>query len=130
MNTKLLTETADYNVDGSWGAASAAWPFLNDPDQALRIRVIKESIVPYGGYVTVGNHLRIHPDFYESAKMLLQPAVKMSKWIPTTDLLQLRRLGKLGEELNELGAVASRCIIQGLYEIDPASNKINEDTQP
>ena len=49
----------------------------------------------------------------------------LTKWIPTTDLLMLRRMGKLQEELAELSIVASRCIIQGIDEIDPGSGKIN-----
>jgi NTP pyrophosphatase (non-canonical NTP hydrolase) len=49
----------------------------------------------------------------------------MSKWVPTTNLLELRRLGKLGEELGELSNVASRCIIQGLDEVDPGTGKVN-----
>lgn len=48
-----------------------------------------------------------------------------SKWIPTTDLLMLRRMGKLGEELGELQAVVARCIIQGIDEVDPGTGKIN-----
>lgn len=50
---------------------------------------------------------------------------KLTKWVPTTDLLFLRRLGKLGEELGELSSVTNRCIIQGIDEIDPASQKAN-----
>src|SRR4051812_36842567 len=49
----------------------------------------------------------------------------MSKWVPTTNLMELRRLGKLGEELGELSNVASRCIIQGLDETDPGTGKVN-----
>lgn len=49
----------------------------------------------------------------------------LTKWIPTTDLLSLRRLGKLSEELGELQAAAARCIIQGIDEIDPASGIYN-----
>lgn len=49
----------------------------------------------------------------------------MNKWEVTTDPLTLRRLGKLGEELGELGNVASRCIIQGLDEVDPGTGKVN-----
>lgn len=49
----------------------------------------------------------------------------LTKWIPTTDLSQLRRLGKLSEELGELQAVAARCIIQGIDETDPASGQVN-----
>ena len=39
--------------------------------------------------------------------------------------MRLRRLGKLGEELGELQAVASRCIIQRIEQIDPSSGKVN-----
>ncbi len=49
----------------------------------------------------------------------------MSKWQHTTDPLHIRRLGKTGEELAELAAVVSRCLIQGLDEIDPSSGKTN-----
>jgi hypothetical protein len=49
----------------------------------------------------------------------------VSKWIPTTDLLILRRMGKLIEELSELSAVASRCVIQGIDETDPSSGIVN-----
>lgn len=49
----------------------------------------------------------------------------ITKWVPTTDLKELRRLGKLQEELNELGAVVARCIIQGFDKTDPSSNKVN-----
>jgi NTP pyrophosphatase (non-canonical NTP hydrolase) len=56
----------------------------------------------------------------------------MAPWIPVKDPLELRRLGKLGEELGELietaghlTAVVNRCIIQGLGEIDPTSGRQN-----
>lgn len=49
----------------------------------------------------------------------------LQKWIPTTNLMHLRRLGKFGEELGELSAVTNRCIIQGIDEIDPSSGKTN-----
>lgn len=51
--------------------------------------------------------------------------VIMRKWVPTTDLMMLRRMGKLSEELGELQAVAARCIIQGIDETDPASGMSN-----
>jgi hypothetical protein len=50
---------------------------------------------------------------------------KLSKWIPTTDLMTLRRMGKLAEELGELQAVVARCVIQGIDEVDPGSHKVN-----
>jgi hypothetical protein len=49
----------------------------------------------------------------------------VSKWVPTTDLMMLRRMGKLQEELGELTAVAARVVIQGIDEIDPSSGKVN-----
>jgi coenzyme F420-reducing hydrogenase beta subunit len=53
--------------------------------------------------------------------------MKMSKWVPTTNLMMLRRMGKLQEEMHELGEVAARCIIQGIDEIDPGSGKVNRE---
>lgn len=49
----------------------------------------------------------------------------INKWTPTTDLLTLRRMGKLGEELGEAQTVAARVIIQGIDEVDPGSGKAN-----
>jgi NTP pyrophosphatase (non-canonical NTP hydrolase) len=43
----------------------------------------------------------------------------LTKWTPTSNLAELRRLGKTNEELGELSAVVSRCIIQGINETDP-----------
>lgn len=48
-----------------------------------------------------------------------------SNWTPTTNLLHLRRFGKLQEELAELAAVAARCITQGIDEVDPGTGKLN-----
>lgn len=50
-----------------------------------------------------------------------------SKWVPTTNLLELRRLGKTCEELGELVAVLGRSICQGLDGVDPASRETNVD---
>lgn len=48
-----------------------------------------------------------------------------SKWIPITCLLDLAHLGKLGEETSELSRIAFRCIIQGVAEADPETQKPN-----
>lgn len=55
-------------------------------------------------------------------------------WHPITDSVDLKHLGKLGEELGELGAAAgkcaaavSRCIIQGVDEREPVTGKLNRD---
>lgn len=50
---------------------------------------------------------------------------KISPWTPERDSLRLRVLGKLLEELNEAGAASARCIIQGIDEAEPTTQKIN-----
>ena len=49
----------------------------------------------------------------------------MSKWIPETDPMILRRVGKTGEECAELSKVCSRITIQGLDGVDPATGGSN-----
>ncbi|SDD93858.1 hypothetical protein SAMN05216337_101795 [Bradyrhizobium brasilense] len=46
-------------------------------------------------------------------------------WHPITDTVDLKHLGKLGEECGELGSAVSRCIIQGVDEAEPVTGKIN-----
>lgn len=50
-----------------------------------------------------------------------------SPWHPITDAVDLKHLGKLGEELNECGAAVCRCIIQGVDEREPVTGRINRD---
>jgi len=49
----------------------------------------------------------------------------MSKWVPISDPMLQRRMGKTGEECSELGAVVNRIQIQGIDEVDPGSGKTN-----
>jgi hypothetical protein len=51
--------------------------------------------------------------------------VKMNPWKPDDNPHQARRIGKTGEEVNELGAVLARISIQGMDSIDPSSGKTN-----
>lgn len=51
----------------------------------------------------------------------------MSKWIPESDPMVLRRVGKTGEECAELAKVCSRITIQGLDGVDPASGVSNRE---
>jgi hypothetical protein len=39
--------------------------------------------------------------------------------------IDVKHLGKLGEELNEAGAAVSRCLIQGIDESEPVTGKPN-----
>jgi NTP pyrophosphatase (non-canonical NTP hydrolase) len=55
------------------------------------------------------------------------PTQPVSEWQPTTDKLTLALLGKLGEEVNELGSAICRCIIQGLDEVQPVTKKPNRE---
>lgn len=47
-------------------------------------------------------------------------------WHPITDAVDLKHLGKFGEELGECGAAVSRCIIQGVAECEPVTGKVNQ----
>ncbi len=52
-------------------------------------------------------------------------APRMNKWLPDSNPLQARRIGKSLEEVNELACVLARISIQGIDAIDPASGKTN-----
>src|ERR1700722_6658988 len=49
----------------------------------------------------------------------------ISPWVPTTDVKQLKLLGKLAEELGECSSAVARCIIQGIDESEPITGKLN-----
>jgi hypothetical protein len=51
----------------------------------------------------------------------------LSKWIPESDPMVLRRVGKTGEECAELSKVCSRITIQGLDGVDPATGVGNRE---
>jgi hypothetical protein len=48
-------------------------------------------------------------------------------WHPIQDPVDLKHLGKLGEESSELGAAVARCIIQGIDECEPVTGKVNRE---
>lgn len=50
----------------------------------------------------------------------------MNPWIPISSPIDLKHLGKLGEECGELSAAISRCIIQGLDGREPITGKLNK----
>lgn len=49
----------------------------------------------------------------------------LNPWRPMSNALDLKHLGKLAEEVNELGSAISRCIIQGIDEAEPVTGKVN-----
>ncbi len=51
----------------------------------------------------------------------------LNPWHPMTEPIDLMHLGKLGEELNEVGSAVSRCIIQGIDECEPVTRKSNRE---
>lgn len=55
------------------------------------------------------------------------PTEAPSEWQPITNKADLAHLGKLGEEICECGASLFRCIIQGVYEAQPVTGKINKE---
>jgi hypothetical protein len=54
-------------------------------------------------------------------------APALNPWRPMRDPLDLKHLGKFGEELGEAGAAVSRCIIQGVEECEPVTGKPNRE---
>lgn len=46
-------------------------------------------------------------------------------WKPMDKSIDLKHMGKLGEELNECASAINRCIIQGIDEPEPTTGKIN-----
>lgn len=51
----------------------------------------------------------------------------LNPWRPMTRPIDLKHLGKLGEELNEAGTAVNRCIIQGIDESEPITKKVNRE---
>lgn len=48
-------------------------------------------------------------------------------WHPMTDPVDLKHMGKLGEEACELGSAAARCVIQGIGGTEPVTGKPNRE---
>lgn len=70
--TRLLTEIADYDEDGSWGRMSEGWPGVRG-DKAYDMYVFGNCVatIPYGSYVLMSEkgkygaketYLRVHAD--------------------------------------------------------------------
>lgn len=53
------------------------------------------------------------------------PTTELSDWQPITDKHDLAVIGKLGEEVCELGSALFRSVIQGLDECEPKTHKVN-----
>lgn len=47
-------------------------------------------------------------------------------WHPMTDPIDKKTIGKLLEELGELTSALSRCLIQGIHEVEPVTGKPNK----
>ncbi len=78
--SKLLTETADYNEDGSWGRMSNGWPCIRGKN-AYDMYVFANCIhsIPYGSYVLmVESCLRVHSDYIEKLKADFKAAGKLT----------------------------------------------------
>jgi NTP pyrophosphatase (non-canonical NTP hydrolase) len=53
--------------------------------------------------------------------------VALNPWMPEPHPVTRAILGKLGEELGELSAALSRCMIQGIHEVEPVTKVANRD---
>lgn len=49
----------------------------------------------------------------------------LNPWTPMSKPIDLKHLGKLAEELGEATAAVSRCLIQGIDEAEPVTDKPN-----
>lgn len=52
---------------------------------------------------------------------------RISPWMHEPDPVLIAALGKLAEESGELASRASRCIVQGLDELDPDTGRSNRE---
>ena len=50
-----------------------------------------------------------------------------SPWHPMDSAIDIKNIGKLGEEICEAGAAIFRCIIQGVDESHPVTEKPNKE---
>lgn len=48
-----------------------------------------------------------------------------SPWVPMKNVTDVQHLGKFVEEHTEAATAAARCLIQGIYESEPITGKIN-----
>ena len=101
---QLLTETADYDMPGSWGPASKGWPEIRG-DKAYDMYVFANRIqsIQYGSYVLVAQRgqygakescLRVHPECLEQLKKDFNLAGKPS---PETSIARSEKYGKKNE---------------------------------
>lgn len=51
----------------------------------------------------------------------------VNPWWPMTAPIDLKHLGKLGEEAGELASAVGRCIVQGIDDREPDSGKTNRE---
>lgn len=49
----------------------------------------------------------------------------LNPWEPMANPIDVKHLGKLSEEVNELGTAIARCLIQGMDECEPTTGKPN-----
>jgi len=51
----------------------------------------------------------------------------LNPWQPMSEPIDVAHLGKLAEEVNELGCAVSRCLIQGIDASEPITGKPNRE---
>lgn len=119
--------------DGVWRTLKAVADSVSAPQQSVSARLRDARKERFGEHVVnrryVGDGLyeyQLQVNTGQPTKKKEEPVAEaMNPWHPITDPVDLKHLGKLGEETNELGTVVSRCIIQGLDGINPTDGKVN-----
>jgi hypothetical protein len=63
----------------------------------------------------------------ETAPTTEDKSLALNPWTPMAAPIDVKHLGKLGEESGELSSAASRCLIQGIEEREPVTGKLNRE---
>lgn len=116
---------------GCWGKHSEGWPQIEfaTEEQATKARrwiIANPKAIPYGSYVSMSDTvIRLEERAYVTAVLQGAGITPTNKWVPTTNIGELRVLGKAAEETGELTSALARCIIQGIDEVEPVTGKAN-----
>lgn len=98
---------------------------MSKQEHLLEASQIAQSYESEGGeYALAARHIaeRLREDARQEG---LKRIDNINPWHPIQDAVELKHLGKLGEECGELAAIVCRCIIQGIDEHHPVTNVSN-----
>ena len=98
---------------------------VSKQEHLLEATQVAQSYESEGGeYALAARHIaeRLREDARQEG---LKRSESLNPWHPIKEAVQLKHLGKLGEEAGELAAIVCRCVIQGVDEKHPVTNVPN-----